>query len=449
MSKILQAQGGIIMATIGSYAQQLSLLNQLNMRYSSAMKHATSIATGNRVNKAADDPAVYAIGQRMGVRIGSLEQADANTQTGSSMLKVADGTIGNTLDILTSMKEKAIAAANSTAKDSDRAIIQKELNQYIDQITDNSLVEFNGMPLMNGSNNFATQLTTQAFTNTSLGTDTTANTKLTDLTRRVGDNLGIDATDTINISYVKDGKSYHTSYTAGDTTLADIFNNANNAGGGTVFDVTNIGDGKEIGINSAGKMQETVDGKNAITVKAAAAGMAGELSGFNISVTDASGNEKKAVNNVLSDFTESIGAAEARTDNSLTLQVGADANQSIQAGLGNISARALGLVGSDGSYLSVGNMKDANAAISVIDNAINKVLDQATNVGALSSRLEYTHDNLVTQTENLTAAQTTLIAADMAKEITKFTSDNILMQASQAMLAQSYQNSSWFLNLLG
>ena len=177
--------------------------------------------------------------------------------------------------------------------------------------------------------------------------------------------------------------------------------------------------------------------------------MAGEISGFNISVTDASGNEKKAVNNVLSDFTETIGAAEQRGDNSLTLQVGAESNQSVQAGLGNISARALGLIGSDGSYLSVGTVKDANAAISVIDNAINKVLEQSTNVGALSSRLDYTYSNLTTETENLTAAQTTLIGADIAKEITKFTSDNILMQASQAMLAQSYQNSSWFLNLLG
>ena len=159
------------MATIGSYAQQLSLLNQLNMRYSSAMKHATAIATGNKVNSAADDASTYSIGKSMGVRIGSLEQADANTQTSSSMLKVADGAMSNTLDILTTMKEKALAAANSTARDSDRANIQKELNQYIDQITDNSLVEYNGMALMNGSNNYATQLTTQAYTNTSLGTE--------------------------------------------------------------------------------------------------------------------------------------------------------------------------------------------------------------------------------------------------------------------------------------
>ena len=199
------------MATIGSYAQQLSLLNQLNMRYSSAMKHATAIATGNKVNSAADDASLYSIGKSMGVRIGSLEQADANTQTSSSMLKVADGAMSNTLDILTTMKEKALAAANSTARDSDRANIQKELNQYIDQITDNSLVEYNGMALMNGSNNYATQLTTQAYTNTSLGTEVTGSTKLTDLTRRAGDNLGIASTDTINVSYVKDGKTYHTS----------------------------------------------------------------------------------------------------------------------------------------------------------------------------------------------------------------------------------------------
>ncbi len=435
------------MAKIGSYAQQLSLLNQLNSKYSSAMKHATAIATGNKVNSAGDDASIYAIGQRMGVEIGALGQAAANTQTGSSMLKVADGAMSNTLDILTTMKERVLAAANSTAKDSDRANIQKELNQYIDQITDNSLVEFNGRALMNGSNTYASQQTTQAYTNRSLGTEVTGSTKLTDLTRRAGDNLGIAATDTVSVSYVKDGKTYHTSYSAADTTLEDIFKHANQAGGGEVFN-PDLGAAKEIGTDSSGRMINTADGKNGITVKAAASGKAGEISGFTISVQDASGNEKKSVNNALDAFSESIGAANQHEDNSLTLQVGSGSNQSIKVGLGDISARALGLVGSDGSYLSVGTIGDASAAISVIDNAISKVLDQSTNVGALSSRLEYTYSNLTTQTENLTAAQTTLLAADMAKEITAYTSDNILMQASQAMLAQSYQNSSWFLNLL-
>ena len=422
-------------ARVGGYPQQLALLNQLNRANKSFNKHMTAIATGNKVNSPADNPSVYAIGTKMGIRIGALDQAAANTQTGSAMLKVADGAMSNTLDILATMRERALAAANSTAKDSDRASIQKEFNQYIDQITDNSLVEYNGMSLMDGSHGGQSSMTTQAYTNKTFSADTAGDTKLTDLAYRHGDSMEIQATDTVTVSFVKDGKTYTNSFKAGNATLADIFD-------------TNIGSTKEIGTDASGKTLNTPDGKNAITVKAAQAGKAGEIAGFAISVQTADGQERKAVNNVFNNFYESIGAAENRSGNALTLQVGADANQSIKVGLGNISARALGLQGSDGSCLSVATAEDAQAALAVIDNAISKVLDQSTTVGAVSSRLEYTYKNLNTESENLTAAQTTLIGADMAKEITNLASDNILMQTTQAMLAQSYQNSSWFLNLL-
>ena len=122
------------MPTIGSYAQQLSMLNQLNRNYASMNKHMTAIATGNKINSAKDDASGFSIGKRMNVEIGALDQAAANTQTGASMLKVADGSMSNTLDILQHLKEKALAAANSTANDRDRAAIQQELNQFIDQI---------------------------------------------------------------------------------------------------------------------------------------------------------------------------------------------------------------------------------------------------------------------------------------------------------------------------
>lgn len=438
-------------ARVGGYPQQLALLNQLNRANKSFNKRMTAIATGNKVNSPADNPSVYAIGTKMGIRIGALDQAAANTQTGSAMLKVADGAMSNTLDILATMRERALAAANSTAKDSDRASIQKEFNQYIDQITDNSLVEYNGMSLMDGSHGGQSSMTTQAYTNKTFSADTAGDTKLTDLAYRHGDSMEIQATDTVTVSFVKDGKTYTNSFKAGNATLADIFDSANQAGQkagiGDIFD-TNIGSTKEIGTDANGKTLNTPDGKNAITVKAAQAGKAGEIAGFAISVQTADGQERKAVNNVFNNFYESIGAAENRSGNALTLQVGADANQSIKVGLGNISARALGLQGSDGSCLSVATAEDAQAALAVIDNAISKVLDQSTTVGAVSSRLEYTYKNLNTESENLTAAQTTLIGADMAKEITNLASDNILMQTTQAMLAQSYQNSSWFLNLL-
>ena len=438
------------MATIGSYAQQLSLMNRLNMNYAAANKNMEHIATGNKINSPADDASGYSIGKRMDIEANSLEQCMANVQNGKSMMNVADGAMSNTLDILTTLKEKAIAAANSTANDKDRAAIQQEMNQYIDQIDDNSLVTFNGMYLLTGSASAATKETNQAFTNKSLAEDVTGATKLTDLTDRVGNTLNISENDTIHVSYVRDGKTYHTSYSAADTTGADMLKNANNAGGGEVCDTSSMDTATNfIGIDENGKELYTVDDKNAITIKAAQAGKNGGLAGFTISVTDSDGNERKAINSVLDAFSETIGAADNTGDGSLAIHTGTSANQNIKLSLKDMSAIGLGLKGRDGSFLSVGTRENAEAAINVIQNAIDKILAQQTTTGAINSRMDYTYKNLTTQNENVVSAMTTLISADIAKEITQFTTNNMLAQATQAMLAQSYQNSSWFLNLLG
>ena len=84
----------------------------------------------------------------------------------------------------------------------------------------------------------------------------------------------------------------------------------------------------------------------------------------------------------------------------------------------------------------------------MLDTAINRALDQSTTIGAVSSRMDYTISNLTTQSENLTSAMSVILDADMAKEITNYAKHNILLQAAQAMLAQSNQNAGWFLSLL-
>ena len=312
------------------------------------------------------------------------------------------------------------------------------------------MVNYNGINLMNGSYTSATQETTQAYTNTSLAKDTTGATKLTDLADRNGSSLNIASTDNITVSYVKDGKTFNTTYSAGDTTLEDIFNNINTASGDTAFDTSSMATATaEIGTDSSGKKVYTVDGSNGVTVKAGEAGTAGMIAGFSISVTDSAGNKKNTATNALSGFSESIAAANKSDDNALNVQIGTESGQSMNMSIGGISARALGLQGSDGKYISVGTREDAEAAISALDNAINKVLDQQTTIGAYTSRLEYTDKNLTTQSENVTNAKSTLIDADLAKEITQYATNNMLVQATQTMLAQSYKNSTWFLNLLG
>ena len=434
--------------TINNYVMSIGILNTLNKHSASMANHLRHISTGLRIANVADDPAGWAIGQRMDVRIRGLDQANRNAQQSKSLLKVADGGISSTVDILRTLKEKAIEAANDTATTTDRQTIQKLFDQYADQIDDNALVTYNGKYLLDGSRQGLSQKTQQAFTNEQLGKDMKLSTKLTDLTRRDGSSLNILAGDTVNVSYVKDGKTYSASYAAKDTTVEDIFKQMN-AIAGDVFDIAGMSDTAEIGTGAAGQTVKTADGESAISVKAKDAGTAGSISGFTIGISDSQGQMKKTVNSALDAFTETIQAKDARADGSLKMQIGADANNTLNIPLGDMSSRALGLRGRDGSVLDVTTQKGANAAMDVLDKALGRALDQETTVGAMSSRLDYTISNLTVQSENLTDAKSTLLDADMAKEMLAYTRENVLMQAAMAMLAQNNKNAGWFLSLLG
>lgn len=434
--------------TINNYVMSIGILNTLNKHSASMANHLRHISTGLRIANVADDPAGWAIGQRMDVRIRGLDRANRNAQQSKSLLKVADGGISSTVDILRTLKEKAIEAANDTATTTNRQTIQKLFDQYADQIDDNALVTYNGKYLLDGSRQGLSQKTQQAFTNEQLGKNMKLTTKLTDLTRRDGSSLNILAGDMVNVSYVKDGKTYSASYAAKDTTVEDIFKQMN-AIAGDVFDIAGMSDTAEIGTGAAGQTVKTVDGESAISVKAKDAGTAGSISGFTIGISDSQGQMKKTVNSALDAFTETIQAKDARADGSLKMQIGADANNTLNIPLGDMSSRALGLRGRDGSVLDVTTQKGANAAMDVLDKALERALDQETTVGAMSSRLDYTISNLTVQSENLTDAKSTLLDADMAKEMLAYTRENVLMQAAMAMLAQNNKNAGWFLSLLG
>ena len=135
-------------------------------------------------------------------------------------------------------------------------------------------------------------------------------------------------------------------------------------------------------------------------------------------------------------------------DNALVLQVGTKANQSVKMGFSDMRATALGLRSNDGSTLSIATQHKANAAISVLDLAMSKALNLQTTVGSVENRLDYTVANLTTANENTTAAESVIRDADMAKEMTAYTKNNVLLQASQSMLAQANQSSSSVLSLL-
>lgn len=199
-------------------------LNTLNSNTSALQKSLQKVSSGMKINSAQDDASGYAISERMRVRIRSLDQANQNTQNDASLMKTAEGAVGNTVEILRALKEKAINAANDSNTDEDRQTIQKEINQFIDQIDDNALVQFNGKYLIDGSKNNATISSKSILLNQSLKAGTLETDALTTLNNRAGDSLGIQTSDKWQVSYVQNGNIHFASGNVGDNSLAEILN---------------------------------------------------------------------------------------------------------------------------------------------------------------------------------------------------------------------------------
>jgi flagellin len=129
----------------------------------------------------------------------------------------------------------------------------------------------------------------------------------------------------------------------------------------------------------------------------------------------------------------------------MSLQVGANAgySQTIQLEVGSLSAKSLGI-----GELNVLSHKDSQNATISIDTAIQRVSDTRAGLGAVQNRLEHTIANLDTVSENLQDAESRIRDVDLAKEMMNFTKFSILMQASQAMLAQANSLPQGVLQLL-
>ncbi|MBQ7453859.1 MAG: flagellin, partial [Selenomonadaceae bacterium] len=335
-------------------------LNTLNQNSSALQKSLAKVSSGMKINSAQDDASGYAISERMRVRIRSLDQANQNAQNDASLMKTAEGAVGNTVELLRALKEKAINAANDSNTDEDRATIQKEINQFIDQIDDNALTQFNGKYLVDGSKNNATCATQTVLLNQSLSTATTTGSVLSTLKDRAGTSLGIQKTDTFVVSWVKNG-IISTASGGATESIATLLNSRDSttsvAGNSTTA----------IGTNKFGAAIYTPDKTEGIAVQAGGDGVDNQLSGLTITILDQEGNVRKAANAALDQFKQ-YQAAENKTEGgaaskSLYFQIGSEANVAIKVGLGDMRAQALGLKGSTGAKISVATKEHANASI--------------------------------------------------------------------------------------
>ncbi|WP_058485751.1 flagellin [Defluviitalea phaphyphila] len=260
-----------------NFVSELRIINNMNYIQRRQNVLAYRLSTGKRINSAADDPAGFAISEKMKAQIRGLRQAQRNVLDGISLIQTAEGTMNEIHSVLQRMRELAVQAANGTNTDEDRAKLNEEfqyLKESISQFASNA--EFNTEPILDGS---------------------------------------------------KQDKG-----------------------------------------------------------------------------------------------------------NGINLQVGPNAGDMVELVIGDMTAVGIGI-----NYLDISTIDNATKAMESLDNAISIVSSQRANLGAMQNRLEHTLSNLENYEENLTAAESRITDADMAETMMEYTKNNMLLMASQTILAQSFK----------
>ena len=398
----------------------------LGVTTSAQAKSTEKLSSGYKINRAADDAAGLSISEKMRKQIRGLTQASSNAQDGISAVQTAEGALNEVQDMLQRMNELAVKAANGTNSEDDRNYIQDEVNQLIKEIDRvSTTTKFNETYLLKGDD-------TVKFT--------APGTNLKAAARTAGTNdkqQTYDLTITANSFKTEGGKS--------DVTFSLMGKNFS-------VRLEETDDNKTLATKLAKAMNE-----NKITDSNVGAFTA-TVTGNVITLTAAK-NGTVADTNVIKNDAELT--AKGTGVLTLDLHVGADstADNQISVDIKQMSASVLGLkTGNSTTGDATGDLdtllvngkddKNARTAIDTIASALQEVSKQRSALGAAQNRLEHTISNLDNVVENTTSAESSIRDTDMATEMVKYSNNNILAQAGQAMLAQANQSNQGVLSLL-
>ena len=376
----------------------------LGITTGSQAKNTEKLSSGYKINRAADDAAGLSISEKMRKQIRGLDRASQNAQDGISSVQTAEGALAEVHDMLQRMNELAVQAANGTNSTSDRTAIQNEITQLtteIDRVAETT--KFNETYLLKGDVNKETKIVT------------------------------LEPHDAgLKGSLVESDTKGEYTFT---TKLADLQASETVMVGGKVYTIAE--DGEEDHEYNKYTRQEISDFMEAELKKANGIGI----------TSDVEDTVEKIDVGV---FTIKPGTITTAKELSFNLHVGADADMTnkINVKIDTMNSSYLGIkgldvVGSDGIGMA------ATYAIDAISDALQKVSDQRSALGAVQNRLEHTIKNLDNVVENTQAAESQIRDTDMASAMVEYTKNNILAQAGQSMLAQANQSTQGALSLLG
>ena len=447
------------------------------------------LASGKRINSAADDAAGMAMASRMESQVKGLSMALKNAGDAQSMIETAEGAQAEITNILLRMRELAIQSASDTNVSLDRANLQSEVTQLsaeIDRIANQTT--WNGVNLLDGTfSNKSFQIGSEANQTIAVSIESAATSDIGAYTDVLGakiaatEALGTTTATTFAISgYLGTNNA---AYAQGDSakTIAAAVNSVTADTGVSAtartkmsFDTVSLGGTMGMTINGTAISSASVttadftdlrDKINAISSTTGVVASLGssnavlnleDLDGDNIVLTAMTHSDTNATmnSNALSstgatvstealDFSATeTAAAIGYVDLSSTKTFSLDADDGTDYGATNSA---------DPSNLSAINIADASGATSAIvaiDGAIERISMQRANMGSVSNRLDYTMSNLTSTRVSMEASQSRIEDADFAVETSNLTKAQILSQAATAMLAQANASKQSVLSLL-
>jgi flagellin len=419
-------------------ANQVQL--NLNNNQSQLQKTVNQLSSGLRINSAADDPSGLAIAESLQTQVNGFDQGSSNVQDATNAAQVADGALATTTDILQRISTLAVEASNDITSTSDKTNLQAEVSQLLQEVNSISQnTNFNGQALLDGSH-AGFQPETNAFLNI------TANAALAS----AGSAPAVQGVNTglLVATAVASNANFNT--TSGAVTGGiQGFNGAatGNTGDGTI-ELQVINTGVSIAV------QETFFSSADTTNQPVSVGT--QLLGANVTTTlfdnvaITTGNFSTADVGVTSfiKISQNVAALSNPNDPAFNFQSGANEGDTIQLGIQATNTQTLrisniNLLLSSSAAPSLG----AEDAIGQVNNALNTLLTQRAQLGAVIVRLQEDQDNDNTAAVNLQASESNIRDLDVAQATTEFTKLQVLVQVGTSVLSQANANAQSVLGL--
>ncbi len=472
--------------TINTNVASLNAQRNLGSSQGALNKSMQRLSSGLRINSAKDDAAGLAISDRMTSQIRGLNQASRNANDGISLAQTAEGALQESTNILQRMRELAVQSANDTNSASDRGFLQAEVTQLISELDRIAgTTTFNGRRLLDGSFSGATfQVGANAGEAISFGIASAKSASMggiaegtgTEVTAAVSNAgltiaLGSDAAVTISGSggfavsgdSSRDGTSAYAKAAAlNDAGLSGFTATAETEGtvtmgtiGGSATDTytmsingTSIYSGADA---SAGLSIVAV--RDAINLSSADTGVSASVAGGDLTLTATDGRNITVAESGTGYVAGTSGLMVTGDDftDALRGTVSMSATETIGVAngteIGHTTDVAVDTTGIDS--VDVGTLAGAETAMKRVDAALATIDGIRGGLGAVQNRFESTIANLQNVSENLSAARSRILDADIAQETSAMTKNNILQQAGVSILAQANQMPQLALSLLG